>query len=270
MHVDVLLESAAVSEMAHAARFRSRRMAAYCAKASRVLLKGLVPLLRDCGVHRVAISAPGVFSQILFEGLEVDGVPFGEEFEVFLTPSLRSAAGLARRFTPGTGPGRVFVATYRGADLPESEQIMTVWGDRADLLDPGVQRKAELLDAISADPYELLHFACHGSFDPASETRCVLHFGAPPGGRPLVLEARELAGRALPRSPVVVLSACQSAPTSWSLSGDCIGLTGALLRMGARGVVGSRWAVFDDSARVFMDHLHTEISWGASPSGLCP
>ncbi|MFF3215493.1 CHAT domain-containing protein [Streptomyces sp. NPDC002886] len=269
VNVDVLLESSAVSEMAHAARFRRRRMAAYCAKASPVLLKGLVPLLRDSGVRRVAISAPGVFSQIPFEGLEVDGVPFGEEFEVFLTPSLRSAAALARRSTPGTGPGRVFVANYRGADLPESsaesEQIMTVWGDRADLLDPGVQRKAELLDSISADPYELLHFACHGSFDPASETRSALHFGAPPGGRPLVLEARELAGRALPRSPVVVLSACQSALTSWSLSGDCIGLTGALLRMGARGVVGSRWAVFDDSARVFMDHLHTEISRGASP-----
>ncbi|MFB7946423.1 CHAT domain-containing protein [Kitasatospora phosalacinea] len=268
-HVDELLHSAGVNELAHARGFRRRRMAAYCARVSPVLLKGLVPLLRDSGVQRVAISAPGVFSQIPFEALDCGGVPFGEEFEVLLIPSLRSAAAMARRSAAGTGPGRVLVADYRGPDLPEaaaeSAQVMAVWGERADLLDPDVRRKAQLLDAVCADPYELLHFVCHGSFDPAEETRSALHFGKGPGGRPVVLEARELADRTLPRRPVVVLSACESGITSWSLSGDCTGLTGAFLRMGARGVIGSRWAVFDDSARVFMNHLHTEISQGTGP-----
>ncbi|MFE1900989.1 CHAT domain-containing protein [Streptomyces yangpuensis] len=267
--IDELFRTAGFNQLARARGFRRRRMAAYCAKASPILLKGLVPLLRDSGVRRVAISAPGAFSQIPFEGLEFDGVPFGEEFEIFLIPSLRSAAAMARRSTAGTEPGRMLVAGYRGTDLPEASaeaaQILEVWGERADLLDPDVQRKAQLLDAISADPYELLHFACHGSFDPFEETRSALHLGPGPDGRPIVLEARELAGRALPRHPTVVLSACESGLTSWNLSGDCIGLTGAFLRMGARGVIAGRWAVFDDSARVFMNHLHTAIGQGASP-----
>ncbi|MFJ8039416.1 CHAT domain-containing protein [Kitasatospora sp. NPDC096147] len=267
--VTALFEGSSIGDLAHAARFRSRRMATYCAKASPILLKGLVPLLRDSGVHRVAISAPGTLSQIPFEALEFDGIPFGEEFEVFLIPSLRSAAAMARRRTTMPGPGRVLVSGYRGSDLPESsvesEEITAMWGDRADLLDQEIRQKGNLLDTISADSYALLHFACHGSFDPSDESRSALHFGAAGDGRPLVLEAGELAGRSLPRSPVVVLSACQSALTSWHLSGDCIGLTGALLRMGARGVVGSRWTVFDDSARVFMHHLHTAIRAGSSP-----
>jgi hypothetical protein len=266
---DELIQAVEITSLTEPGGFRGRRLAAFCAKMSPILLRGLVPLLRRHGVRRVAISAPGIFSHIPFEGLEYDGVLFGEEFELFFVPSLRSTAAMARRQTTSAQPGRILVVGYRGTDLPEasreSAQIMELCEGSADLLDPDAKPKSALLDAISADAYELLHFACHGSFDPIDEVRSALYLGGGPGESPIVLEARELTARAFTRRLVVVLSACESGLTSWGLSGDCTGLTGAFLRMGARGVIGSRWAVFDDAAHAFMRHMYTAINQGMSP-----
>ena len=261
-----LLQPVEMPALSQPGGFRRRRLAAYCARMSPILLKGLVPWLRRHGVRRVAISAPGVFSHTPFEALEYDGTMFGEEFEVFLVPSLRSTAAMAHRGITPRQPGRILAVGYRGADLPEASrepaQIVRLCPGNVDLLDAVAKSKSQLLDAISADAYDLLHFACHGSFDPIEEVRSALHFGSTPDGRPVVLEARELTARAFVRRPVIVLSACESGLTSWGLGGDCSGLTGAFLRMGARGVIGSRWAVFDDAANVFIKHLYTAINQG--------
>jgi CHAT domain-containing protein len=64
------------------------------------------------------------------------------------------------------------------------------------------------------------------------------------------------------RSPLVVLSACETGLSSLSLTSDYVGLTGSFLQMGARGVIGSRWAVYDDAALAFMDHLYSSLADG--------
>ena len=264
-----LIQPTEMPTLSEPSGFRRRRLAAYCARMSPILLKGLVPWLRRHGIRRVAISAPGIYSHTPFEVLEYEGTSFGAEFEVFLIPSLGTIAAMARQEITSEEPGRILAVGYSGADLPEASrepaEIAALCPGNVDLLDTVNKSKSQLLDAISADEYDLLHFACHGSFDPIDEIRSALYFGDAPHGRPVVLEARELTSRTFARSPVIVLSACESGLTSWGLAGDCSGLTGAFLRMGARGVIGSRWAVFDDGAAVFISHLYTAINQGMGP-----
>jgi CHAT domain-containing protein len=61
------------------------------------------------------------------------------------------------------------------------------------------------------------------------------------------------------------MSACESGLSSPGPSNDHDGLNGAFLRMGARGIAGSRWAVYDDAAFGFMDRFHSQLAAGSSP-----
>jgi len=83
----------------------------------------------------------------------------------------------------------------------------------------------------------------------------------------LRVTAGDLRGCELDAASLVTLSACSSGVCSADAGNELFGLTGSLLRSGARAVIGSRWAVYDKFARRFMVALYTELRTpGRSPA----
>jgi CHAT domain-containing protein len=241
--------------------FRERRLRRYCGELSDALLGGLRPRLQEWSITRLAVSVPGHFSHVPFEAL------FEEGPEVFFVPSVRAAAAMAAALRPSRGSGRILAVGYEGQGLPyvaaEIERLRELYGDRLDLVSPRIAKR-DLITRLTSTDYDLIHFACHGSFRLADESRSALHLSAVDDGRPVLLEAHELSMAQFPGSPVVVMSACESGLSSLGHSNNHDGLNGAFLRMGARGIIGSRWAVYDDAAFGFMDRFHTRVAAGTS------
>ena len=100
----------------------------------------------------------------------------------------------------------------------------------------------------------LLHFACHGSFDPND----------PPASGLLLadgmLRLRDLLDpdfAGLGRARLAVLFACQTAISDFrTLPDESIWLPAAFLRAGVPGVVGSLWSVADHSTRLLVGRFY--------------
>ncbi|WP_416901042.1 CHAT domain-containing protein [Micromonospora echinospora] len=242
--------------------FRERRLRQLCSALSGALLSELRPWLLRRDVTRLAVSVPGSLSYVPIEAL------FGDEGpEVCFVPSLRVASAMADKLRP-VGPfGRALVVGYDGVGLvrvrEEIGRLRELYGGRLDEVSPRISKR-DLLAKLTSTDYDIIHFACHGSFALGDEALSALHLSTVEG-RPVLLEAHELAGARLARSAVVVLSACESGLSSLGHANNYDGLNGAFLRMGARGIIGSRWPVYDDAAFGFMDRLHTRLAAGVSP-----
>jgi CHAT domain-containing protein len=65
----------------------------------------------------------------------------------------------------------------------------------------------------------------------------------------------------------VLLSACQTAVSGFSLPDEIVGLPTSLLQAGAAGVIGSLWSVPDSAAAVLMADVHERLRAGAEPAG---
>ena len=246
--------------------FRERRLYSYCALMSTVLVEGILPVLRRLEIRRVAVSAPGLFSHVPFEALPTDSGVIADEFEVFYIPSLRMAASMAGALAPESKAQRILIFPYHGPDLRDSAtevaRIADLYQGRADIADLAAPKR-DLIGQLHEGDYDIVHFACHGTFDLADESRSAICLTAGDGHTRL-LEAHELTKARFSGAPLVVLSACETGLSSLSLTSDYIGLTGSFLRMGARGIIGSRWAVYDDAALAFMDRLYCSLADGTS------
>jgi hypothetical protein len=248
--------------------FRERRLATSCAIAGDLIVAPVIAFLRQRGVHRLAISAPGLLSHLPYEAVPIDGHVLGEEFDVCYVPSVALAADLAARRTAGP-PQRILAVLYGGEDLPHAKQeiegMRALWGSSVDVLYGADCSKRDVLQALSRE-YDLVHFACHGTFDALDPLQSSLFLNDDHSRDSKRITAHDLLGRTLPGAPTVSLSACSSSLTSYGLTNDCTGLTGSLLRAGARAVIGSRWAVFDDTAANFMCNVYEAITDGVSGS----
>lgn len=248
--------------------FRERRLAKSCAVAGDLIFAPVVALLRQRGVHRLAISAPGLLSHLPYEAFPLDGHVLGEEFDVCYVPSVSLAADLAARRTAGP-PQRILAVLYGGGDLPratqEIEGMRALWGSSVDVLRGADSTKRDVLQALDAE-YDLVHFACHGTFDALDPLQSALYLDEDHTLDSKRVTAGDLLGRGLPGAPTVSLSACSSSLTSYGMTNDCTGLTGSLLRAGARAVIGSRWAVFDDTAATFMCNVYEAMAEGVRGS----
>lgn len=249
--------------------FRERRLERSCRAAADVFARNLTPLLRATGAKRLAISAPGLFSHIPYEALPVGTGVLGDEFDVFYLPSIVLGAELAARAIDATRPPeRALAVLYGGPDLPrareEVESLGRLWGDRLDVIDGAMGAKQDVLAALG-DGYDLIHFGCHGTFDLIDPLGATLYLDADRVKDSKRLTAADLLNTPLQGSPIVTLSACSSGLTSYGLANDCTGLTGSLLRAGARGIIASRWAVYDDVAARFTGSTYSLISEGLTP-----
>ncbi|WP_160159544.1 CHAT domain-containing protein [Streptomyces sp. 3213.3] len=174
-------------------------------------------------------------------------------------------AGLRGKASPAAM--HVLMVTYQGADLPsvakEAELLRETWGSNVTILETSFAAKSEVLARL-ADRWDLIHFAGHGTFDGQDPWNSALHLTADPQSDSQRVTASDLLEVRLPQSPVVVLSACSSALAGGGPLNDAAGLVGALLRIGARGIVASRWPVYDQTALAFMKLFHSAVRRGTS------
>ncbi len=116
---------------------------------------------------------------------------------------------------------------------------------------------------------DILHFACHGSFDAADPSASALLLAATPGaanadsdGR---LTAREIAGLNLQAS-LVVLSACETGLGKAQGGEGSTNLARSFRYAGARSVVASLWRVSDLSTTVLMKSFYRNLLQSRGPS----
>lgn len=116
-----------------------------------------------------------------------------------------------------------------------------------------------LVEALEAAT--VLHYAGHAIYreDRPELSEIVL------SGSPSTLRASDIAALDLSRLRLAVLSACDTQQGLRSRAGGLSGLTWSFLAAGAGGVIGSLWAVPDESTTQLMVDVHRELAAGVAP-----
>jgi CHAT domain-containing protein len=144
--------------------------------------------------------------------------------------------------------------TRIGSELRETDQIVLL-GDRA--------TEPELKHALASGSTRVVHLATHGLVDPAEPSRSCIALGAaaPDDGYLYSLEILTLPLQ----SPMVVLSACESALGRLERGEGVVGLTRSFLAAGAQGVIASLWPVSDASTAELMRRFYDGL-WSGRES----
>ncbi|RMG44537.1 MAG: CHAT domain-containing protein, partial [Acidobacteria bacterium] len=140
----------------------------------------------------------------------------------------------------------------------ELERLRETWGDEAEILRGAELDRAHFL-ARDLGRFSLVHLATHAEAGTRDPQRSALVLSR---GERLDLEALaqlRLAGA------LVVLSACRTGEGELVPGEGIFGLSWALLRAGAAGVVASLWSVEDDSAAELMASFHRRLAAREDP-----
>jgi len=121
-----------------------------------------------------------------------------------------------------------------------------------------VSGKRELLRHLSARPYDVLHLACHGTFQPGSPELSAVVLG-----RDETLTASEVLSLRL-RVGLVTIGACESGLGSLDLAEERLGLVRAFLQVGARSVLATLWRVDDLSAAILLGDFYARLRRGTA------
>jgi len=110
-----------------------------------------------------------------------------------------------------------------------------------------------------AGNYRLLHFSCHGTFDPQAPLASALHLAPDEALTALdVLEHLHLC------CDLVILSACESGLSRVRRGDELIGLMRAFMHAGAPALVSTLWRVDERSTLILMERFYREIQAGMS------
>ena len=247
-----------------ASPLRERRLQRFCSTLSRVVLGSIPDVLQREDLSKVTFCLPGILSHWPLEACRLAGDEvLGARYGCSYIPSIGVAESLCDSQAKPV-PRKILVVPYLGTDLDETsrevEAVRRIGGDRVDVLTGEGLTKHKLLDMMTGE-YGYLHFICHGTFDVLDPLESALDLNRERPGDAFKLRARDLLNVDLSARPVVTMSACSSSLTSFDRANTFTGLSGALLRAGARAVVGGRWDVFDDTGCAFMTRLY-ELMFG--------
>jgi CHAT domain-containing protein len=107
--------------------------------------------------------------------------------------------------------------------------------------------------------YRLLHFSCHGAFDPQAPLASALHLA--PGETLTALDVLEHLHLGC---DLVTLSACESGLSRVRRGDELIGLMRAFMHAGAPALVSTLWRVDERSTLILMERFYREIQTGMS------
>jgi len=233
------------------------------------LMTPLASKLRQLGASGAVLIPGGPLSllplgaAVISGPLSSEGYAFLDEFDVTYAPSALTLGHICRRLAHlDIDPKQVKLLAvgnppHRSAKrLPfstlEVEEIAAYFPpDRQCLLyEEQATRDETLAGASSA---AILHFACHGQFDPNRPLDSALLLA---GDDRLTL-TDVLNELSLENCRLAVLSACQTAITDFRhLPDEVIGLPGGFLSAGVLGVLGSLWPVNDISTALLMERFY--------------
>ncbi len=158
------------------------------------------------------------------------------------------------------GRGRGGLVISYGPDLPHLRQEAAAVAARlggAWLADEAATRAAVLREAAH---YAVLHFACHGSFDPADPLASGLDLA---DGR---LTAADILLNLRLNADLVTLSGCETGQSRVHRGDELIGLTRAFIAAGTPSVLVSLWPVADVSTRLLMEQFYDRFLKGTTPA----
>jgi CHAT domain-containing protein/tetratricopeptide (TPR) repeat protein len=135
----------------------------------------------------------------------------------------------------------------------EAHSVVRLTGGQA-LAGPELKRAALYNQARD---YRLLHFSCHGDFDPESPLASALHLAPDEALTALdVLEHLHL------RCDLVTLSACESGLSRVRRGDELVGFMRAFMYAGAPALIASLWRVDERSTRILMERFYQEVQSG--------
>ena len=256
--------------------FRERLLNKACNLTYQQFIQPMAHVLEAVSPRHLLISFPGLYSRLPIEAAVRMAFTSRPAPEIGLSylPSLRLGADISSRSAARRVPSemRVLVIAYEGDDMPgvqaETERLRAIWADRLTILHGSQATKRTVLESL-LQPYDIVHFMSHGTYDPSNPMDSALHFTTDTADDSRRLTAADLLMLPrLQRSPTIVLSACSSGLTADSRTNSFHGLPGSFFRIGARAIVGSRWPVHDEAASSIMARFHQEISASSDPLDL--
>ena len=212
--------------------------------------------LRAREVERLCIVPHGVLHHFPFQMLRGPDGLLAETYPLSYAPSASIYAFLADR--PEAPPLRA--ANMLIVRSVEADLAATVRAEQAAIQSLGyrltVLEKESAVKDLCKDA-DIIHFSVHGVLDPASPmfSNMRLAEGDDDDG---LLEAYEAFDLDL-RSPLVVLSACESGVGRISGGDEPIGLVEAFLFAGSRSVVSTLWKVDAAGAAAFMGRFYDHL-----------
>ena len=116
------------------------------------------------------------------------------------------------------------------------------------------ERATERWVANHIGDYHVIHFACHGEFDPVNPLFSSLRL-AREQGVDGALTAQDIFGLPL-KAELVTLSACRTGLGKIEAGDELIGLNRAFLYAGTRSIMSTLWRVHDGSTAVLVKHFY--------------
>ncbi|HNW94183.1 MAG TPA: CHAT domain-containing protein, partial [bacterium] len=186
-----------------------------------------------------------------------DGTLLGESHTVAYLPSLASLF----RTVPAPAGRQALVVSNSTGELRHA----TTEGEAVAALFPGsvhLDREQATLAAVidRIGTADIIHIACHNRFDPHG----IVHTHIPLADAPLTTEV--IFRCALPRAPLVVLSACDSGLAEERRSDELDSFAHAFLLAGARAVLVTLWPIADAGTPVLMREFYGALVNGAEPA----
>jgi len=179
--------------------------------------------------------------------------------EIVYAPSATVLLDYCRAKPKSSGRGGV-VFSY-GDDLPYGRNEAAAVA--AKLGGPWHVNTAATRGAVFHDGpnYPILHFSCHGYFNPAAPLASGLDLA---DGR---LTMDDILGHLRLRADLVVLSGCETGNSQLRRGDELIGLVRAFIAAGTPSVLVSLWPVPDISTRILMERFYDRLIAGVSPAG---
>ena len=222
-------------------------------------------VLSDLRAKEVVISPWSLLHGIPWAALPLDGVTFGDLYQVSYTPSfsiLRQLCG-ERKSRPR---GITLIGAEQGwlpwADA-EISAARAIYEDGADVV-PANTPQHELVRALGNR--RLLHVAAHGSWWADDHLATAVWLQRQRVCSSFLTAADVHSGADLRGTELVLLATCDSGRGVTGRRGVELynGLDGAFLAQGARAVVSTMWPISDFASFLFTTNLHTRLCAGES------
>jgi CHAT domain-containing protein len=216
----------------------------------------------------VAIIPHGVLNYLPFAALTDGRRYFGEEHAIYYLPSASVLKFIQKEPTEKqmqpSGNQILALAQSEASKLvtlehadEEAETVANLF--RAKALGTGKASKATFLK--QASEYHVLHIAAHGELDPVNPLFSRIWL-SPDEKDTGALTVHEVYDMDLPKTGLVVLSACNTQLGAHSKGDDIVGLNRAFIYAGASSVIASLWAVDDEATSFLMRSFYTHLKRG--------
>ena len=169
---------------------------------------------------------------------------------------------LRKRKNPTASSKKCLVVADPTGDLPYATEEASAIASSLRSVDvlSGTEATKKKILSLSRN-YDILHFACHAHFDEQNPIFTHLVVSDGKGGTSR-LELNEIYELNFNRSPVVVLSACESGAGKLTAGDEITCLARAFIYAGARSVIVTLWPVQDRTTARLMEKFYHNLSSG--------